>query len=144
MIILAGIEVGERLPIGVDDLEATGQALNGPWKRRLAIGSKPREKGADRSRRPLDNERPTTTYLSVAALPPAVTGSPRGTGEVPRCAGGASPCAQCSWSASFFQTKLKKRQALSQKRAEASCVVGGAGDQKMGACCPIRSLVGSW
>ena len=76
MIILAGIEVGERLPIGVDDLEATGQALNGPWKRRLAIGSKPREKGADRSRRPLDNERPTTTYLSVAALPPAVTGSP--------------------------------------------------------------------
>ena len=76
MIILAGIEVGERLPIGVDDLEATGQALNGPWKRRLAIGSKPREKGADRSRRPLDNERPTTTDLSVAALPPAVTGSP--------------------------------------------------------------------
>jgi hypothetical protein len=88
----------------------------------LVIGSKSREKGADRSRRPLDNERPTTTYLSVAALPPAVTGSPRGTGEVPRREGGASPCAQCSWSASFFQTKLKKRQALSQKRAEASCV----------------------
>ena len=49
------------------------------------------KRSADRSRRPLDNERPTTTYLSVAALPPAVTGSPRGTGEVPRREGGASP-----------------------------------------------------
>ena len=43
----------------------------------------------------LDNEGPATTYLSVTVFP-AVTGSPRGTGEVPCCAGGASPCAQVS------------------------------------------------
>jgi len=58
----------------------------------------------------LDNEGPATTYLSVTVFP-AVTGSPRGTGEVPRCAGGASPCAQSSCSASFVPTKFKKGRA---------------------------------
>ena len=75
--------------------------LSGSHARNLAlveIG-----KGADRSRRPLDNERPTTTYLLVAALPPAVTGSPRGTGEVPCCAGGASP-----WERIFNPNKVQK------------------------------------
>ena len=116
-----------RISIRKGVIKIGDYSLPPPWKpcaddgcarlSRIAKKRAPTEADA-----PLDNERPTTTYLSVAALPPAVTGSPRGTGEVPRCAGGASPCAQCSWSASFFQTKLKKWRALSQKRAEASCM----------------------
>ena len=70
---------------------------------------------------PLDNERPVTTYLLVT-VSPGRHRFPLGTGEVPCCAGGASPCAQSSSSASFFQTKFKKWQALSQSGAEASCV----------------------
>ena len=64
----------------------------------------------------LDNEGPATTYLSVTVFP-AVTGSPRGTGEVPRCAGGASPCAQSSCSASFVPTKFKKGRGVGPRRS---------------------------
>jgi hypothetical protein len=37
---------------------------------------------AEADARMLDNESPATTYLSVTVRPRAVTGSPRGTGEV--------------------------------------------------------------
>src|SRR5262245_44972563 len=56
---------------------------------RLAKGA-PTEADAPR----VDKEGPATTYLLVTVLPRAVTGSPRGTGEVPCCASGASPCAR--------------------------------------------------
>ena len=106
--------------------------VHGGGKRRLVIASKSRKKG----RRPkanaqLDNKCPTTTYLSVAALPPAVTGSPRGTGEVPRCAGGASPCAQMLMERIVLSNKVEKKAGPITKRALG--VVrsdSGAGDQK--------------
>jgi hypothetical protein len=50
---------------------------------------------------PLDNERPTTTYLSVTVAP-AVTRFPRGIGEVPCCAGGSSLCAQLPQCPRYF------------------------------------------
>ena len=53
----------------------------------------------------LDNEGPATTYLSVTVFP-AVTGSPRGTGEVPRLLLHAR-----NPHASFVPTKFKKGRA---------------------------------
>ena len=131
MIILAGIEVGKRLPIGVDDLEATGQALNGPWKRRLAIGSKPREKGADRSRRPLDNERPTTTYLSVAALPrPSLV--PPWNRRSPALRGRGFSMRSMLMERIVLSNKVEKKAGLITKAGRGVArSVSGAGDQKI-------------
>ena len=90
--------------------------VHGGGKRRLVIGSI--EKRAP-------TEADARLIMNALLLPiyrwrpfPGRHRSPRGTGEVPRCAGGASP--RCNVG-SFFQTKLKKWQALSQKRAEVPC-----------------------
>ena len=66
---------------------------------------------------PLDNELPTITYLSVTASPRPSLVPPV---EPEKSRAARAGLLHASWSASFFQTKFKKGQAASQKRAEAS------------------------
>jgi hypothetical protein len=38
VVVLACIEIGKRLPHGVDDFEAAGERYYGPWRRKAAVG----------------------------------------------------------------------------------------------------------
>ena len=51
VIIVARVEVSERLPIGVDDFEAAGQALDGPWWREAAVAIVGMRVGSEKSLR---------------------------------------------------------------------------------------------
>ena len=104
--------------------------------------------------RRLDNEGPATTYLLAAVLPRAVTGSPRGTREVPRCASGASPCAQ-SFIGAFFRPKREskkgprpgrivtlrqKTRLLADSRRERGGADGAAEEMTCSCCGALRPL----
>jgi hypothetical protein len=64
----------------------------------------------------LDNEGPATTYLSVTVFP-AVTSSPRGTGEAPRCAGGGFSMRAILMQRIVCSNKVQKRAGVGPRRS---------------------------